>query len=135
MHGPAEATENLRQICLREEQPAKYWPYVSCQMKEGETSACEVPSGVDSSKLATCISDSARGLAYAKKDFDLNSKYQVKGSPTLILNGGAISEFDFGGRTSDALKSVICNGFISQPDVCSTKLNTAKAATSFSLTY
>ncbi len=135
MHGNVEATENLRQICLREEQPTKYWPYISCQMKNGDTSGCEAPSGVDSSRLSACVSDISKGLAYAKKDFDLNSKYQIQGSPTLILNGSQASEFDFGGRTAEAVKSVICNGFNSQPESCSTKLTTASAATSFSATY
>jgi len=135
MHGDAEAQENLRQICLREEQPTKYWSYVSCQMKRGDTAGCEAPAGLDSSKLSACVSDSNRGLAFAQKDFDLNSKYQIQGSPTLVLNGQQVSEFDFGGRTSDAVKSVICNGFNDQPGFCSTKLTTANAATSFSATY
>ncbi|MEK7658681.1 MAG: heavy-metal-associated domain-containing protein [Patescibacteria group bacterium] len=135
MHGSAEAQENLRQICLREEQPNKYWSYVSCQMKSGDTTGCETTAGVDASKLNVCVSDSSRGLVYAQKDFDLNSKYQVQGSPTLILNGQQVSEFNFGGRTSDAVKSVICSGFNNQPGSCSTKLTTANAATSFSATY
>ncbi|MDP2741646.1 MAG: cation transporter [bacterium] len=135
MHGDAEAQENLRQICLREEQPSKYWPYVSCQMKSGDTAGCEVPSGVDGSKLSACISDSNRGLAYAQKDFDLNNKYQIRGSPTLILNGQQISESSFGGRTSDAVKSTLCSGFNNQPKSCSTKLTTANAVASFSTTY
>ncbi|OGZ76577.1 MAG: hypothetical protein A3G45_01735 [Candidatus Staskawiczbacteria bacterium RIFCSPLOWO2_12_FULL_37_15] len=135
MHGDAEAQENLRQICLREEQPNKYWQYVSCQMKTGDTSGCESPTGVDSPKLSACVSNSGRGLAYAKKDFDLNGKYQIQGSPTLVLNGRQVSEFDFGGRTSDAVKTAICSGFNNQPGFCSTKLTTANAATSFSATY
>lgn len=135
MHGNAEAQENLRQICLREEQPNKYWNYVSCQMKNGDTVGCEAPSGVDSSKLSACISNSTRGLAYAQKDFDLSGKYQIQGSPTLILNGQQVSEFDFGRRTSNAVKSVICSGFKNQPESCSTKLTTTNAATGFSATY
>ncbi|MEK7562375.1 MAG: heavy-metal-associated domain-containing protein [Patescibacteria group bacterium] len=136
MHGNAEAQENLRQICLREEQPAKYWPYVSCQMTaSGKEDSCATSTGVDVAKLNSCVSDVGRGLAYAKKDFDLNSKYQIQGSPTLILNGSQVSEFDFGGRTSEAVKSVVCSGFNSQPGSCSTKLTTANAATSFSAAY
>lgn len=135
MHGQAEATENLRQICIREEQPNKYWDYVSCDMKSGDSAGCEVSSGVDSSKLSACVSDSNKGVAYAKKDFDLQDRYKVQGSPTLILNGGEASEFDYGGRTSEAVKTVICNGFSNQPDFCSKNLTTADAKTSFSDTY
>ncbi|MEI7425058.1 MAG: hypothetical protein WCK10_02995, partial [Candidatus Staskawiczbacteria bacterium] len=50
MHGDAEAQENLRQICIREEQPAKYWSYTACQMKTGDTTGCEASVGVDSAK-------------------------------------------------------------------------------------
>ena len=40
MHGDKEAQENLRQICIREEQPDKYWGYVNDYMKEGESTEC-----------------------------------------------------------------------------------------------
>lgn len=135
MHGDAEATENLRQICIRDEQPAKYWNYVACQMKTGDTAGCETSTGVDSAKLNACVSSPSRGIAYAQKDFDLDTKYNISGSPTMILNGAAASESDFGGRSSDAIKSMVCATFNSKPSFCSTKLNTAEAATSFSADY
>ena len=135
MHGDAEAKENLRQICIREEQPAKYWNYVACQMKTGDTAGCETSTGVDSASLSACVSTPSRGVAYAQKDFDLNAKYNVSGSPTLILNGSPVDESGFGGRSSDGVKSMICAGFNSQASFCSTKLNTAEAATSFSADY
>ena len=135
MHGDAEATENLRQICIREEQSAKYWNYVSCQMKSGDTAGCEASTGIDPAKLNSCVSDPKKGIAYAQKDFDLSSKYGVSGSPTLILNGGTISETGFGGRSSDGVKSMVCAGFNSPAGFCSTKLNTVEAAASFSATY
>lgn len=136
MHGEAEAKENLRQICIREEQPNKYWEYVACQMKApGTETSCEKSTGVDSAKLSSCTSTPSRGVAYAKKDFDLNAKYQIQGSPTLILNGQQASEFDYGGRTSEAVKTVVCNGFNTQPSECAKKLTTQNAATSFSATY
>ena len=135
MHGPAEAKENLRQICIRDEQPAKYWDYVGCQMKSGDTAGCETSTDVDSAKLNACVSTPARGVAYAKKDFDLNAKYNISGSPTLILNGTQVSESSYGGRSSDGVKSMVCAGFNSQPSLCSSKLNTAQATVSFSATY
>lgn len=135
MHGEAEAKENLRQICIREEQPAKYWDYVSCQMKSGDTAGCEKSTGINVSQMNSCISDTNKGVAYAKADFDLNAKYNVQGSPTLVLGESQVSEFDFGGRTSEALKTIACAAFNSEPGFCSTKLSTDEAATSFSATY
>ncbi len=135
MHGDAEAQENLKQICIRDEQNSKYWNYVSCYMQKGDTAGCLASTGVDQAKLNTCISDPGKGLAYAQKDFDLNTKYNVTGSPTLVLAGEQVSEFDFGGRTSEGVKSLLCCGFNTKPGFCSAKLNTASAASSFSLTY
>ena len=146
MHGPEEAQENLRQICIREEQPTKFYNYISCYMKKqtataasgmplGDSTGCQATSGVDAAKLSACVSDSSKGLAYAKKDFDLSAKYNVSGSPTLILNGAQISESGFGGRSSDGVKSMVCAGFNSKPSFCSKTLNTAEASASFSSTY
>lgn len=138
MHGEAEATENLRQICIREEQSAKYWDYVACQMKSGDTAGCEKSTGIDSAKLNSCIQNPDKGVAYAKIDFDLAVKYtgsENLGSPALFLNEEQIDENNFGGRSSDGVKSMICAGFNSQASFCSTKLNTSEAAASFSETY
>lgn len=136
MHGTAEADENLRQICIREEQPAKYWDYVACQMKaSGTEKSCEQSTGVDSARLSACILDASRGVAYAKEDFALDTKYSITGSPTLILGGSKVSESGFGGRSSEAIKSIICCASENQSDFCSQKLNTAAAASSFSATY
>lgn len=146
MHGPEEAAENLRQICIREEQPTKYYNYISCYMQKttataasgmplGDSPSCQASTGIDTAKLASCVSDPSRGLAYAQKDFDLGIKYNVSGSPTLILNGAPIDETGFGGRSSDGVKSMVCAGSNSPASFCSTKLNTTEAATSFSATY
>jgi len=146
MHGQEEADENLRQICIREEQPAKFYNYISCYMKKatgtmangmplGDSPSCQASTGVDTAKLSACVSDKTRGLAYAQKDFDLSNKYNVQGSPTLILDGTQVDETSFGGRSSDGVKSIICAASKTQPSFCSTKLNTASAAASFSATY
>jgi hypothetical protein len=142
MHGDAEAQENLRQICIREEQPAKYWNYVSCQMKTGDTAGCQTSTGINSTALTACVSTPSRGVAYAQKDFDLATKYGVTGSPTLVVNGLTVPEYTsdnqpvFGSaRSSDEIKTIVCDASNTQSAFCSTKLNTAQAATSFSQTY
>ncbi len=135
MHGDAEAQENLRQICIRDEQRSKYWNYVSCHIKAGDVDGCLASASIDKTKLSSCMSTASRGVAYAKKDFDLATKYNVGGSPTMILGGAATSEFDFGGRTSEAVKTLVCCAYNNKPGVCSTTLNKAEAATSFSDTY
>ncbi len=135
MHGEEEAQENLTQICLREEQEDKFYSYVSCFLKKGESASCLIDSGIDKDKLESCKKEESRGLSYAQEDFDLNAKYQASGSPTLILNEGEVSEFDFGGRTAEAVKSLICCGFENQSQICETILSKEEATTGFSETY
>lgn len=135
MHGDEEAQENLRQICIREEQPTLYWPYVSCYMKAGKTDECVASSGVDNTKLTACTADASRGLAYAQKDFDIVEKYKITGSPTMLGNDGQIvSEFDFGGRTADAMKQLVCCSSKTQGEYCKTDLSKDSVASSFSET-
>lgn len=136
MHGEEEAQENLRQICIREEQSAKYWPYVSCYMKaEGQSESCLAQAGVDQAVLGACTTDSTRGLKYAQADFDLANKFGVSGSPTLILNNKeTVSEFDFGGRIADAVKQIVCCGSKTKLAFCNKTLSKDEVASSFSET-
>jgi len=133
MHGDKEAQENLRQICLREEQKTLYWPYVSCYMKEGKTPECLTEAKVNQTQLQTCVSDAQKGLAYAQKDFDEAKALNVSGSPTLAVNGMVVSEFDFGGRNVDALKQVVCCGSNAKSAMCEKTLSKDEIASSYSV--
>jgi len=142
MHGEQEAQENLRQICLREEQDDKFWPYLDCFMKSGNVEACLDEAGVNAGVLTECMAGS--GVDYAAEDFALASQFRVGGSPTLILNGKQISEFDFASgefgssemaRSAENLKQLICCSFNEMPSECSQELSRAQASTGFSATY
>jgi predicted RNA-binding protein YlqC (UPF0109 family) len=135
MHGDEESQENLRQICLREEQPNNLWAYIDCHIKEGNVDSCLQIAQIDVSKLTSCLTDRNRGLAYAEKDFTNQDKYEITGSPALILDGNKISEFDFGGRTAEAVKTVICCAFQDKPGFCDGTLSTESANSSFSPIY
>jgi hypothetical protein len=134
MHGDDEAQENLRQICIREEQQTLYWPYVSCYMtKQGQSESCLSSVGVNTSQVNACMTDAKRGLAFAQKDFDLANKYQIGSSPTLLMNDTqTVSEFDFGGRVPQALKEIVCCGSNVKPAFCSKDLSKDTVAASFS---
>lgn len=135
MHGDAEAVENLKQICLREEQSNLYWPYVSCYMaKEGQGEACLSTAGVDQASLTACTADATRGLKYAQADFTAANKVGATGSPTLTINGKTVSEFDFGGRVADAMKQIVCCGSSTQAAFCKNSLSKDEIASSFSET-
>jgi len=136
MHGDAEASENLRQICIREEQKEKYWPYVSCYMKKPQnSSACLSQTSVNQTQLKSCMTDPKKGLAYAGKDFELAKKYGIGSSPTLLANDSQIvSEFDFGGRTANALKTLVCCSSSDKPGFCEKDFSSEVMAASFSET-
>jgi thioredoxin 1 len=136
MHGNDEAQENLRQICMREEQPERYWDYLNCYMKEGKSSDCQKSLSIDVSKLSACIKDSSCGLIYAQKDFDLADDFKIAASPTLTMNSKIVSEFDFAtdttsGRSPEALKELLCCGFNKEPSFCAKQLNKTQATTMF----
>ena len=133
MHGQQEADENLVQICIREEQSDRYWKYVMCFAKSGSSDDCLNSSEVDEGILKECKTQKNRGIKYAEHDFEIARKFRASGSPTLILNNETVSEFDFGGRTDEAVKTLLCCGFSSKPNFCSQNLNTSKVATGFSI--
>ncbi len=133
--GDQAMQEHLRQICLREEQPNNFWAYIDCHIKEGNIDSCLQTAQVDVSKLTGCLADGNRGLAYAEKDFANQNKYEVTASPTLFLDGVKVSEFGFGGRTAEAVKTMFCCAFQDRPEFCGTVLSTESANTSFSPTY
>ena len=135
MHGEEEAEENLIQICLREEQEEKFFNYLSCFLREGKTDKCLKEAGIDEEKLSQCMEDSSRGISYASEDFEAQNNYRVTGSPALILNVEEVSEFDFGGRTAEAVKTLLCCGFITEPEFCEKALSEEQAAAGFSETY
>lgn len=135
MHGDEEAKENLRQICIREEQSDLYIPYLSCYMQEGKADDCLANTGVNQETLNACMTDNKKGLSYAKKDFDLASKFNIGSSPTLLINNKTtVSESDFGGRNPESLKQIICCGSKTKPDYCSTEASKTDVAVAYSIT-
>ena len=135
MHGDAEAQENLKQICIREEQKSLFWPYLDCYMQGGQGDQCLASTGVDQTMMNACTADPKRGLAYAQKDFDAGTKFNVSGSPTLVLNNKqVVSEFDFGGRVPNAIQQLVCCGSSAQDGSCSTPISTKEMAVAFSPT-
>src|SRR3989344_7154220 len=135
MHGEEEARENLRQICAREEHAGKYWDYISCYIKKGDSAGCLSAAGISAGSVEECARDPLRGIKYAKEDIDLTSKHGIEGSPTILVNGNEISEFDFSGRNPESIKNIICCGFNNPPDACSATLINKEPATGFSETY
>jgi len=124
MHGDKEEQENKRQLCLREETD-KFWSYLECFLEAGDSAGCLNKLNVDSAKLSSCMSTKAD--SYWQIDKDLNTKYGVQGSPTVVLDGKVVQV----ARSPEAIKESVCNAFASKPSECSQALSSTAATAGF----
>ena len=137
LHGPAEAKEDLRQICINKYYLDEVWSYIktfndqcypswqdatalaSCQKNITATLA------IDNAKIDSCA-QGVEGLALLKADETASEQNSAYSSPTLFINGVGYS----GPRTPEAYKQAICNSFETVPEECSTVLSSASTAVS-----
>lgn len=143
MHGEKELKENLLQYCIEKTQPEKLNSYLSCFLESDKSADCLDKSGVKTSKTDSCMSSTDKefkitenfknnvgysgdypGFNVQKAD---NEKYNVAGSPTLIINGQEISS----GRDAASLLKTICSAFSSAPQECQTELSSATPTPGF----
>lgn len=135
MHGEQEHIEDLRQICLREEQLTIFWDYINCYSESGDGASCETSTKVDSKKLDDCFENRAEEYALVDAD-DWEKIYEPKGgsgSPSFFLNGERISEYDFSsnGRSPDNVKNIICCSAKGEIKGCENTLQTAQPPRGF----
>jgi hypothetical protein len=131
MHGPEEGKENLRQICIREEQADKYWPYVECYANGGVSESCLTQANVNVANVQACMTTTARGPTFARADNAASDTHNVTGSPTLVINDNVtVSESDFGGRNANSLKNIVCCSSGNSLSFCTDTLSTDGAAAS-----
>ncbi|NTW45715.1 MAG: hypothetical protein HGB18_01510 [Candidatus Moranbacteria bacterium] len=145
MHDKKELDENLRQYCIRRDEPAKLPAYLSCFLKKGQgtEATCLKAAGVDAAKNAACAKAADTEFSVSKDyqdkstyqgqfptfgiDKDDNEKFGVEGSPTLVINGVTASS----SRDSASLLKTICSAFDEAPDACATALSSDTPAPGF----
>ena len=131
LHGEKEDTENFRQLCIREEQGSKFLPYIQCVLNSTDPSGpadvvqCMKALKIDTTKVDSCIKGKAKD--YYAVDSALSQKYQVQGSPTLVINGVQADS----ARSPDAILKTICSTFNRAPNECNTQLPTQSASPGF----
>ena len=159
MHGKIEIDENLRQHCIQKEQTDKFAAYLGCFTVDTQYSACTTgdcvadygkclnSAGVDQKQLSACVATADKefgitkdysdkstwsGGVYPKFAVDdaLNAKYQVQGSPTIIINGKDASQA-VSIRSPEKFKQIVCTAFNNQPEECNTTLSEDQAAPMF----
>jgi len=147
MHEKKEIDENLRQYCIQKEEKGKYYDYLSCFVKAGEFEKCLTEAKIDREKMNSCISQTDQKYKitqlyndkstwlngnYPKFDVydDLNKKYGVQGSPTIVINDKVV---ELGTRSPEKFKETICQAFNSPPTECSQALSDTAFSPGFGL--
>jgi len=137
MHEKKEIDENLRQYCIQKEEKEKYYNYLNCFVKDGNFEKCLTEANIDKGKMDSCISqtDEAYKITQLYNDkstwlngqfpkfdvqTDLNEKYGVQGSPTVVINDKVV---EINPRSPEKFKEVICQAFNSPPTECSQTLS------------
>lgn len=145
MHGDKEIDENLNQYCISQKEPAKYLGYLKCFLKAGDSKACLISEKINNNLLTSCKNDLDAKFEIKKKagdktlwnggqfpPFDLqkedNEKYNVQGSPTVIINGTEIPSIQ---RDSNSLLKKICSAFNVAPIECQTELSNQVPSSGF----
>ena len=135
LHGPAEANEDLQQLCINKYFPEQYWAYLNtfnndCYPSWQNTALLEscrknttAALSIDVEKIDSCAGG-AEGLALLRSDEIASAKDGASASPMLFINGVLYS----GSRTPEAYKQAICNSFETPPAECSTILSSQTAA-------
>jgi hypothetical protein len=145
MHGEKEIKEQLMQHCLQKSDQQKYLSYLKCFLAdESKSDECLKEAGVEKKSLESCISSTDKQFNVTKnfenKDgwlsgrypvFEIDQadakKYDVSGSPTLVVNGTKVSA----GRDSQSMLDAVCAAFSSKPAECDQKLSSAAPSAGF----
>jgi len=143
-----EVEEQLNQYCIQEEQNDKFLDYLTCWLGKTGTpadgAACITEIGINKAKMETCttktdaefnvianLEDQSSWLSGRYPLFDIhkadNEKYQVGGSPTLVINGAQAQA----GRDSVSLLGAICGAFNTAPEECDTQLEAGQPTPGF----
>ncbi|MEM4389881.1 MAG: hypothetical protein QXG98_04425 [Candidatus Micrarchaeia archaeon] len=123
MHGLDELLEDVRQLCIWKYARAKFWDYLmyvdnNCTLHTIAHCWREAANatGIDQAAIENCQASEAEAILRAEAD--LNARYGVQGSPTLIING---AEYQ-GSRTPQAFLQAICQAFNNPPAGCNATL-------------
>jgi len=123
LHGEEEVNEDLRQVCIMQYYPEKFWDYLECVDKDYRNIGsvwenCAEDVGIDTDIIKTCA-EGDEGETLLSDNIAVGNSKGISASPTLLINGVMYS----GSRTPEAFKSAICSAFTTEPEECSTVLN------------
>ncbi len=123
LHGQPEADEDIRQLCIKTKEPAKFHDYLTClnaDYRNAETAweECATKAGIDVAAIKTCA-EGDEGKQLLSTDSKIAESKRVGGSPTIEINGVSYQ----GARTPNALKTAMCSAFTEAPAECGEELS------------
>ncbi|MCD4771500.1 hypothetical protein K8R30_03745 [archaeon] len=145
MHPSAgEVEEQLNQYCIQKNEKDKFNDYLICFLTAGDGAGCIDETGINKATLSACVDatdkafnvianleDTSSWLSGKFPKFDIhkaeNEKYQIGGSPTLIINGVKAQA----GRDSISLLNAICGAFNVAPEECNTEFEAVSPTPGF----
>ena len=139
-----EVQEQLNQYCIQKDQNDKFNEYLTCFLTAGDGTECLDSTGIDKTALTTCttatdaefniltnLEDQSLWLNGRFPKFNIhkadNEKYEIGGSPTLIINGVKSTA----GRDSVSLLNAICATFETTPEECNTQFEAVSPSPGF----
>lgn len=153
LHGRVEANQNVREICAYNlaEDKKLWWDFVnnvntSCNDQNADSCWQEQAqkAGLDTNKITECFNKEAASLI--EKEIADTSKYQIQGSPTLMIGelqfppqidpeatdqnikiGREVFSLNQT-REPNVIKEAVCSAFKKTPKECKTVLETPQAA-------
>jgi len=152
MHGEVEVKEQLTQYCIQKEQVERFNDYLKCFLGDGNSTGCIAKTNVDTEKLKKCTWNTDIELGIMEDfnnkstwtgsgcpdggscfaSFNINKedsvKYNVKGSPALVVNGVVVNT---GRRDSQGLLETICSSFSKEPEECAKTLSSDNPSSGF----
>lgn len=145
MHGKKELDDNLVIYCIQKEQRDKLTKFIRCFVESGNSTKCISDVNIDKNKLNSCIAATDEKFNITKLynnqstwlngryprfpiDDELVKKYNVRGSPTFVVNGREVRVT----RSANAIKEVICSSFTNPPQECNFTMSTIVESPGFS---
>jgi hypothetical protein len=140
LHGSLEVLEDAREVCIEKNYGKDIlWNYIenfvkncypnATQNKEVYLSCAqqqEKKLNINSTIIENCMNSNYTINTF--KEFEaLSQKYNVYGSPTLIINN--VTYFDNFGRSTQAYQKAVCLAFLSPPSFCFQQINSSATTT------
>lgn len=131
MHGINELREDIRQMCIQKYYPDKFWDYIyeiagnssySPETIEDMWIPLAEKLGINTTEIENCLEN--EGKAFLAREYALNQKYGVSGSPTIIIND---ERWDWS-RTPEGFKWAICQAFENKPEECQQQISMSTAS-------